>query len=177
MTKPPPIFNPHRFARLIAWVLAMLAWAAVIFSTNAPSPNRRHIRQRYRALALDKFERLIRALAIIRVCEILHVRAPKHARIIRNAARAGFRRRTERGAYMRALAGARFRKALKHRDPAQRIQRLLSAIANLEAFVLRYLLARAKRRLTKLCAILICAPPAAVLVSLASPAPCAADSS
>lgn len=65
MNKPPRIINPHRFARLIAWAQAMLAWMALaLFS--APAINRRHIRQRYRLLSLDRLERFVSAAAIIR---------------------------------------------------------------------------------------------------------------
>jgi uncharacterized protein (DUF58 family) len=78
---------------------------------------------------------------------------------------------------MRATLGGRLRKALKHRDPRVRLQRLMAALADIDGFARRYLVARALKRLTKLNAVVMCAPPAAAVVSLAAPALDAADSS
>ena len=176
MNKPPSPFNPHRIARLIAWLRAMLAWAAsVLFADVAPA--RRHIRQRYGFLSLDPLERLVRALIIIRAPELTHLRSRPRSPAARNAAAHGFRRRTSRAAWMRTIVGSRLRKALKHCDPAQRIQRLFAALANIDAYARRYLAPRAKRRLTRLFPILMSAPPAAAFVSRLMPEPCAANTS
>jgi hypothetical protein len=177
MNKPPSPFNPHRIARLIAWLQAMLAWAASVLFAETARANRRHIRQRYRFLSLDPLARLVRDLAVLRATEFTHLRSRPRLRGVRNAAECGFRRRTTRGAWRRAIAGSRLRKALKHRDPAQRIQLLLAALADIDAFARRYLIARAKRRLTRLFPILIFAPPVALLVSPSMPEPCAANTS
>ena len=176
MKTPPSRFNPHRIARLMAWLRAILAWAAsVLFADVAHS--RRHIRQRYGFLSLDPIARLVRDLAIVRAAELTHLRTRPRFRGVRNAAAQGFRRPTARGAWKRAIAGSRLRNALKHRDPAQRIQRLLAAIADIDAFARRYLAPRAKGRLTRLFPVLLFAPSAAPLVSRAAPEPCAANTS
>lgn len=169
--------KPHRFARIARWATAMLAWLAVLlFADAAPRTERRRIRQRYGFASLDWAARLVRSLAIIRAVEIAGV-LPCTGPPLRDAARAGFHRRVERAAISRAIAGARFRKALKARDPRARLQLLLAALADMDAFARRYLLRRAQRRLTKLHAVIPLAPPAAALRSLAAPEPCAADSS
>jgi hypothetical protein len=176
MNKPPSPFNPHRIARLTAWLRAMLAWAAAILFADA-APSRRHIRQRYGVLSLDPLARLVRDLAIVRATDLAHLRARPRFRGVRNAPAHGFRRCTARGAWRRAIAGSRLRNALKHRDPAQRLQRLLAAIADIDAFARRYLASRAKRRLTRLFPVLAFAPPAAPLIALATPEPNPANTS
>jgi hypothetical protein len=176
MKKPPPLINPHRIARLIAWLRAMLAWAASVLFVDA-APSRRRIRQRYRFLSLNRLERLVRALIIIRAIDLAHLRARPRRGVLRNAATNGFHRCTERGAWLRAIAGSRLRKALKHRDPAQRIQLLLAALANIDGFARRYLLPRAERRLTRRFPILMLAPPVAATTSRLMPEPCAANTS
>jgi len=176
MNKPIRLYSPHRFARLIAWAQAMLAWAAlVLFSAVAPI-NRRHIRQRYHALSLDCVERVVRRLAMLRAAEIAHLRTGPR-RLPRNAAPDGFRRRTTPEALRRAIAGSRFRKALKHRDIAERWRRLSAALADIDAFARRYLVPRAMRRLTRLFPVLMDAPAAEPLVSLALSPASAIDSS
>jgi hypothetical protein len=67
---------------------------------------------------------------------------------------------------MRATVGGRLRKALKHRDPRVRTQRLMAALADIDGFARRYLVARALKRLTKLNAVVMFAPPAGAVVSL-----------
>ena len=177
MKKPPSPITPHRFARLTAWLSAMLAWAGSVLFADAARPSRRHIRQRYGFLSLDPLARLVRDLAIVRAADLAHLRTRPRFRGVRNAAAHGFRRCTARGAWRRAIAGSRLRNALKHRDPAQRIQRLLAAIADIDAFARRYLAPRAKRRLTRLFPILMLAPPAAPFFALAAPEPCAVNTS
>ena len=138
--------------------------------------DRRLIKQRYRFATLNWAERLVRSLAIIRAVEITQIeqrpRAPQ-----RNTAPSGFRRRVGRRATMRAVAGARFRKAIKARDQRERIRRLIAALADMDAFARRILVPRALKRLTKLNAIIMRAPPAAAVAALAAPAPRASDSS
>jgi hypothetical protein len=137
--------------------------------------DRRRIRQRYRFAALDWFERLVGALVIIRTCEITGIKKRPRPPL-RNAAPPGFRRRTRR-ASMRATLGARMRKALKHHDPRQRLQRLVAAFADIDAFARRYLVPRALRRLTRIHAVVPIAPASEAVRALAIPAPCAADTS
>ena len=176
MTKPPHLINPHRFARLIAWAQAMLGWAALMLFTDATTLNRRHIRQRYCFLSFDRIERIVRKLAIVRAAQLAHLRMrPRPA--VRNAAAPGFRRRIVRGGLWRAIGGSRLRRALKHKDPAKRLQRLIAALADIDAFTRRYMLARARRRLTRLCAVLMVAPSPDRILLGPSASPCAANTS
>lgn len=168
--------KPHRFARLVRWAQAMLAWLALTLFADAAPTHRRHIRQRYGFAQLGWATRLLRSLAILRAIEITGI-SKRPGPPLRNAARAGFRRRITRGGISRAVAGAHFRKALKARDPQARLQRLLAAFADVDAFARRHLVRRVLRRLTKCHAVIMRAPPAVALLSLAAPEPCAADSS
>lgn len=78
---------------------------------------------------------------------------------------------------MRASLGSRLRAALRHRDPRERIARLLSAIGDLDGYARRYLVRRMLRRFTKLRPIVIVALQACALVCQSIVAPVAADSS
>lgn len=176
MHKPKPILNRHRFARLLAWAQAMLAWAAVVLLSLEAGAGRRRIRQRYRFMSLDWMERQVRSFAIVRAIEIARL-PPAVRRMRRNSAPSGFRRRISRCVDFRAIAGSRFRKALKHRDVAQRLQRLTAALADIDAFVRRYLVPRAKRRLTRLCPVIPFAPPAEAIAAYAAAEPSAPNSS
>lgn len=174
MQKPVRFLKPHRLARLTAWALAMLAWVADgLFGEGAP--HRRRLRQRGGFFSLDRLARFTCGLALIRVVEIAGMR-PRH-RAVRNAAPVGFRRRTAPRALVRACIGARLRKAAKRGDLAARIRFLTAALSDIDAFARRYLLARALRRLSKLCAIVPIAPSAATISAPPAFAPFAADSS
>jgi hypothetical protein len=177
MKRSVPTLNRHRFARLIRWALTLLAWLALVLFSETARVNRRRIRRRYGFVSLVWIERLVRALAIIRAVEIAGI-SERRRPPARNAAPAGFRRRIERrNASLRTMVGARFSSALKHRDPAERIRRLMAALADIDAFVRRYLVKRLLRRLTKLCAIVMFAPPAAAVTFLAAPPAEFADTS
>lgn len=177
MKPPPTILNPHRRARVTLWARTMLMWAAlVLFSVLPARSNRRHIRQRYAFLSLDKIERIVRALILVRSVEIAGVRGGSGQRL-RHAPPAGFHRPARRSGLMRASLGSRFRAAFRHRDLHRRILNLLAAIADIDGFARRYLVPRASRRLTRLRAIIIAAPKACALIGLEAPEPSAADSS
>lgn len=170
-----PLLKPYRFARIAFWARTMLVWVALILCSPDAYAGRRRIRQRYHSLSLGRMASLAHALILIRAVEITKI--AQRARPTRNAAPPGFRRRIDRAARMRATIGARLRKALKHRDASERIRLLLAALADIDGFARRYLAPRALRRLTKLFAIVMSAPPADAVASLTSRAPCAADSS
>jgi hypothetical protein len=170
-----PIIKSHRFARITLWAKAMLAWLALaLFSETRVS--RRHVRQRYGFLSLAWMERLVGSLALIRAVELANLpcinRPPP-----RNTAPAGCVRRTPRAGAHRAILGARFRKALKHRDRIQHFERLCAALSDIDAFARRNLVKRMRRRLTKRRAVIMSAPPADPVASLAFTAPGAADTS
>jgi hypothetical protein len=174
MNKPVRFLKPHRTARLIAWALAMLTWVAdALFGEGAP--HRRRLRQRSRHFSLDRLARLTCLLALARAAEIAGIR-PRE-RVIRNAAPAGFRRRTTPHALIRACIGARLRKSLKRGDIATRIRVLAAALSDIDAFARRHLVPRARRRLTKLCAIIAHAPAAEANFGAPAHAPALADSS
>ena len=169
MKKPPPFLTPHRFARLLAWAHAVLAWVgAVLFGVGA-TPDLRRLRRRRRLLTLDPVEQAVRWLVICRTVDLAHLQERPGAQTLHDGIAGGFRRRVERGGILRTIAGSRFRKALKHRDPAQRLQRLLAALADIDAFARRYLVPRALRRLTRLFPVLACAPPPVAPTACAVP--------
>jgi hypothetical protein len=174
MHKPTRLLTDHRRARLIAWALAMLAWiASVLFAERAPS--RRHIRQRYALISLHPLARFVCKLAAIRAVELAGLR--KRQRSVRNAAPAGFRRRIILRPPMRAIVGARLRKAFNRGDLHARIQFLRAALSDIDAFARRHLVPRALRRLTKLCAIVMTVPRADAILGPPAPSPACADSS
>jgi hypothetical protein len=174
MNKPVRFLSPHRTARLVAWALAMLAWVAgVLFGEGAP--HRRRLRQRGRFFSLDSLARFTCRLALVRATEITGIRP--RLRVIRNAAPAGFRRRTAPRALERACIGARLRRATKRGDLAARIRFLTAALSDINAFARRYLVPRALRRLSKLCAIVPIAPAADAILGAPAPSPALADSS
>lgn len=175
MQSPQPAITPHRFARIVLWAKRMLAWVALtLHSESAPRVMRRHIRQRYGFISLAWIERLVGALALIRAAKIARLkplkRAPAHT-----AAPSGFHRRAPRAGGRRATLGGRFRKALKRRDPRERLHCLLSALSDIDAFARRYLVKRGLRRLTRRRPLIIAAPPAQPLESLTAAAVGAAD--
>jgi hypothetical protein len=174
MRKPVRFLKPHRIARLTAWALAMLAWIAR-FWFGADALNARRLNRRVRFLSLHRLTRLTCCLAIIRAVEITGIRARK--RTIRNTARRGFRRRTASHVPTRACVGARLRKALRRGDFAERIRFLTIALSDIDAFTRRYLVPRALRGLTRLCAVVLFAPPAAAIPAQPAFAPICADSS
>lgn len=170
------LLNPNRKARLISWALAMLNWIALVLCDTAFA-GRRRVRQRYRFISLVRLEKLLGALAVTRAAEMAG-RLRRPSRSVRNAAPAGFGRRIKRPALMRATLGSCFRKALRAPTLRERIARLIAAFSDLDAFTRRYLLPRALKRLTKLCAIIMRAPPAQSIASIIAPlAPVSADTS
>lgn len=174
MRKPVRFLKPDRLARLIAWAVAMLVWVGDALLGEG-APNRRRLRQRGRFLSLDRLARFTCWLALIRAVEIAGIRW--RGRVVRNTAPAGFRRRTVPCAQTRACIGARLRKAMRSGDPAARMRFITAALADIDAFARRHLVARVLRRLTKRCAVVLFAPPAAALLGAPALPPACADSS
>jgi hypothetical protein len=170
-----PIIKPYRFARILIWAKAMLAWLALALFSETRI-NRRHIRRRYHFISRAWIERLVGTLAIIRATELAALPRIKRPPP-RNAAPPGFRRRAWRAGVHRAILGARLRKALKHKDPRRHFERLFAALSDIDAFVRRYLLKRVLRRFTKRRAVVMAASPAVAVLALAVAAPGAADTS
>jgi len=156
----------HRFARYVLWVRLMLVWVAGVLLANARPVSRRRIRQRYGFVSIDGLARLVRNLIILRGAQLGGNPRPRpNAR--RSDARPGFHRRTRPRNLLRATGGARLRRALKHRDPAQRIAILLRALSNLDSFAAR-LVRRLRHRLTRLRPLTPIRPAAAVVTILAA---------
>jgi hypothetical protein len=150
----------------------MLVWFAGVF-TGAMKYSRRL--RRYGDLTLNHLATQIAALIYHRAVNLLSLYA-RPQQIVRVFGVRGFRQRTGPKSLVRAAHGSWLRKALRHRDPATRICILLHALAHIDRYVAR-ILPRLKRRLTRISARVIAAPPAHAVRSLADVEACAADSS
>jgi hypothetical protein len=174
MNKPPKPFNAHRLARLIVCAQALFAWAAAVWFSDKLA-GRRHIRQRYRMLSLDRLAVLVRNLMIAHTGEMVGKR--RRRRPWRNDAPSGFRRRTHVRSIYNAIAGSRLRRFLREGDFAARFWRLADVIFNIDHYCRRFLLRRALNGVNRLRPILIVRPPHGPARSLAAPAIAFADSS
>lgn len=171
---PASTVSPHRFARALVWARLMLMWLARFVFGDARLPKWRHVVQRHEYASLDRLARLVRNLIVVRAVKLARLR--RRPRTLRDFARPGFRRRMHPRQIVRAAFGARLRRALRHRDPLQRLARLLDALANLDVHAAACAL-RAKRGLTRLHALSSIAPPPVALAAGAGCAPQPADSS
>jgi hypothetical protein len=159
--------TPHRRQRLVLWAIAMLSWiAAVLFAEREIT--HRQLRQRRRA-SIDGLRRVVINLILLRARELSGLR-PRKLRFWKH----GRDLRTRH--LIRSLVGSKLRRALKHKDPAMRIARLIGALRNLDAYA-QHLALRMRRRLTRLWAITPAPTFVAPLVGLLAPAPAIADSS
>jgi hypothetical protein len=143
--------SPHQRRRLVLWALAMLAWIAAVLLADKPSPARQ-LRQRG-DISIESLTRLTMRLMIVRAAELSGYRRRKprfwrHGRDLR------------RRHLIRSMLGGNLRRALKHRDLATRIARVISVLRNLDAYA-RLLAKRMRNRLTRLFAI-IAAPTRAI---------------
>ena len=171
-TTHPPTPTINRLPRLIVWATAMILWAAAVL-LGERRINRRHIRQRYRALGLTKLTHLVRNLMIIRAAQLIRRRP---SRPWRNFAPAGFRRR--RGILrLRAIAGSRLRRLLNDGASPARVMRLIHIIRNLDAYVRRFLLHRGEHGMSRSTPIIAVRPPHETTRSLTQQTPLLADSS
>lgn len=171
-TTHPPTLKINRLPRLIVWAKAMIIWAAAALLGERIA-NRRHIRQRYRALSITKLTHLVRNLLIIRAAEFAR-RQP--VRPWRDFAPSGFERRLGI-CRLRAIAGSRLRHALNDGDLATRIKRFVRIVTNLDAYARKFLLRRAHNGLGRFNPIIATRPQAHALSFRLSQTPAAADSS
>jgi hypothetical protein len=142
----------------------MLSWiAAVLFAEKGVTA--RQARQRYRRVSLDGLTRMVIHLIIVRAGD-LAPRRPRKLRFWKHG------RAVRRRHFMRSVAGSRLRRALRHKDPAARIVKLIAALRNLDAYT--QLL---PGRLTRLWAITATPPQAEILHGAPAPAPGFANSS
>lgn len=154
----PPAISAHRFARYVLWVRLMIVWAAALLAPLRPNP--RQVRQRGGLACTHELARLVRNLILVRTAQLSRRRHPPIR--LRNHARPGFRRRMRVRQLLRAAAGARLRRALRGRAPAQRLSILLEALANIETHAAS-LVRRARRGLTRLHPLTLATPSADAL--------------
>jgi hypothetical protein len=127
--------------RLALWALAVLQWiAAVLFAGTQITP--RHLTQRGPRISLEYLTRMVIKLIVIRAGELARrrrgrLRFWKHGRDLRRAH------------LIRSLLGSRLRRALKHKDLATRLARLIAVLRQLDAYA-QVLARRFKHRLTRL---------------------------
>ena len=167
-----PHISQHRLERLATWSQLMLVWFAGAF-VGAFTKSRRL--RRYGDLKLNALATQVAALIFHRAVNLLSLYA-RPQQTVRVFGMRGFKQRTGPKSLVRAAHGSWLRKQLRHRDPVARISILLHALANIDRYVAR-ILPRLKRRLTRISARIIAAPPAHAVRSLACVEICAADSS
>jgi len=160
-------FSEHRFARLVAWLAALLFWLA------SGAPTKRHGHRRRRHVSLNALRRALRNLILIRAAQLL----PRHdTRIHHVAAPAGFRLHRKR-CTLRACGGAWLRRHLRAQGgviaQAKHLLQALSQIGRLAAVLAK----RRWRGLTRLRVLRATAPPAQCVTSREASAPCGVDSS
>jgi hypothetical protein len=140
MTNIHPVLPLHRRARLIAWTLAMLAWLAGVLTGNILKP--RHARQRAERASLWFLARRVHLLIIARAMDFIglrNVRVKAPLQRGRSIVRAGS---------MRALIGAKLRRAFKKKSVLDSIFAMIHALRNLDAFA-RTMAQRIRRKLTR----------------------------
>lgn len=160
------VLTRHRHRRLVLWTLAMLAWIASIVLGGMRTDARR-LRQRG-DVSLDWLRRWVMKLVVVRAGEIARPRA-RRPRFWRG-------RDQRRSHLFRALIGSAFRRALRHRDIAERVRRMTHVLRNLDAYADR-IAKRMRRRLTRLWPIAARPAPATALADAALPRDGFADSS
>lgn len=167
MHRPRSFISQQRITRLIAWVLGVLVWIATALD-HGTSADQRRIRQRDWFFDPDNAARIVRDLIVLRALKLARLRPlprrPTHGAPTRNIH------------LRRAAAGSRLRRALNHKDPVQRLTRLINALRNIDRHAAA-LVRRLKRRLTRLYPRLTTPQAAEALRMLAHAAPFATDSS
>jgi hypothetical protein len=144
----PHLTTSHKRRRLALWTLTVLQWiAAVLFAGKQITL--RQLAQRWPRISLERLTRTVIKLIIVRAGELARRRPPKRLRFWNRG------RDLRRDHIVRSLLGSSLRRALKHKDLATRIARLIGVLRNLDAYAQRLAL-RFKRGLTRLWAI----PPA-----------------
>ncbi len=164
--------NEHHLARAIAWAMAVFAWV-IAGMPNHTSAGRRH-HKRYAGVRVSQLRAFVRNVVLIRAAQLLN---PRPAVWSRNTAPAGFARRRARMT-LRRVAGGWLRRRLNCDGSfVEQIVHLLAALRDWRSLAAKLARRRRKRRLTRLCPILIVRPPVSPLASVTAPAPAYADSS
>lgn len=159
-----PSLSEHRLARLIAWGPAVLAWLAVMLTSDIVAARRR-LR---RFAMLERMPRFIECLLVIRACALVFPRKRTRAPTRPANAPAGFARRRLGGTHiLRATIGLAMRRRLRPRDLSARFAIWFEALRDLDAFAAP-IVRRAQRRLTRLRALIPVRPPHVAVRSVAA---------
>jgi hypothetical protein len=140
MTNIHPALPQHRRARLIAWTLAMLAWLAGVLTGNILKP--RHARQRAERASLWFLARRVHLLIICRAMDLVGRRPLRFSGAMQRG------RSIAQPGLMRALIGAKLRRAFKKKSALDSIFAMIHALRNLDAFA-RTMAQRIRRKLTR----------------------------
>mgnify|MGYP000499719707 CR=1 FL=1 len=171
MNQIPSLISALRFDRLTAWARLVLLWmGALMFAPPGAPFNRRRI-ARYQHMTLGRMANTVARLILIRAA-ILYAPPRRHRRTSRHFAPNGVRQRATPHHLVRSAIGSRIRRALRHRDPGQRLAILLDALVNIDA-----LARKLYRRLTRLRPLIVARPRASAWQSAPALAPAAADTS
>lgn len=141
MRLPKRHLSKHRRARLIAWALAMLLWMASVLFAGAAFTDR-HARRRGARMSLERLARMVKLLIVSRAADFARMR--RRARYV--CFQHG-RDLTPRG-LIRAVIGARVRRALKRKAIDETIAVLIDALRRLDTHAAIVAL-RMRRRLTR----------------------------
>jgi hypothetical protein len=140
MTHIHPVLPLHRRARLIAWTLAMLAWLAGVLTGNILKP--RHARQRAERASLWFLARRVHLLIISRAMDFVGRRPLRFSGAMQRG------RAMAQPGLMRALIGAKLRRAFKKKSVLDSIFAMIHALRNLDELA-RAMAQRIRRKLTR----------------------------
>ena len=167
-----PIITAHRFARLVAWLGAVLMWCALGRPLQGAAHRRHH--RRYGNVGIVTLRRAVLDLIIIRAAELL---GPRPSRNRRDFAPRGFRRRISKPAPSRVVAGAWLRRRRKIRGSfIAQVRRLIEALRHLRGLA-AHLAWRRRGGLTRVSPILLICAITSPLRTCAATAPASADTS
>lgn len=164
-----PILSQHRLRRLVLWALAMLRWLRAVLFSDQPLVWR-HLR-RFEEASLGGLAHLTRHLLIVRALDLA---GPPPLRRTFSFWRRG--RDMRRAHFWRSALGAKLRRALRSRDPATHMTRLIDVLSNLDTYAVQ-LARRFRSGLPRLSRTAAPVAPDAMLGALFAYAPDAADSS
>lgn len=163
-----PVLTQHQLRRVALWLMAVLAWTALVFMGDR-RPLARHRRRRsgYTLKQLSYWvSELMMAHALDMLPDIFPDAFPYWRRNF-NGFVSHFRR---------TVLGARLRRVLDHRDPAACIANLITVLRNLDAYAAQ-LADRVRYGLTRFLSACLTISPAPTLVSPFRASPAFADSS
>jgi hypothetical protein len=165
----PPLFTEHRRRRLILWVLTALGWLAeALFGDRDVSA--RHFNRRLRHVCLEEVTQKVAALLIARALRLANMRTRRRAAHWRHG------RNMRPRHWMRSLLGCRLRRALRHKDIATHIARLVYLLRHFETYA-RRLAHRMRHGLMRLWRTWSPVDPHDLMPDAMAPLPASSDSS